>query len=200
MSDTNNKLFEEFPPITTEAWKTKIITDLKGADFDKKLVWKTNEGIAVQPFYREEDLANISYLDVLPNQFPFTRGYVKKDCSWLIRQDVIVTNIAQANKKALEILMKGVTSLGFVMEDSCKWTAADLETLLKDIDLPSVEINFVIGCGKTNILTLFVEYVKKQNINACEVRGSINIGYLNGLSLKGAFCHDSEETCTKSLS
>ena len=40
----DKKLFQEFPPITTEQWKEKIVKDLKGADYDKKLVWKTGEG------------------------------------------------------------------------------------------------------------------------------------------------------------
>ena len=50
------KLFQDFPPISTDTWKEKIIQDLKGADYEKKLVWKTDEGFDVQPFYREEDL------------------------------------------------------------------------------------------------------------------------------------------------
>jgi len=199
MSNKNTKLFEAFPPTSTEDWKSKIVADLKGADFDKKLVWRTNEGIAVQPFYRLEDVEKLSYLDVSPGQFPFTRGTCGCDNSWYIRQDVKVTNPAEANKKALDILCKGVTSLGFSIEDSSKWTASDLATLLKDIHLPSIEVNFSIGCGKTNLLQLFVDYVKASSFDVCEVRGSINIGYLTGLTLTGAYCHDSEATCTKSL-
>ena len=196
----SNKLFEEFPPVSTEDWKNKIVADLKGADFDKKLVWRTNEGLSVQPFYRLEDVEKLSYLDSYPGQFPFTRGTCKCDNSWYIRQDVKVVKIAEANKKALDVLCKGITSLGFVIEDSSKWTASDLSALLKNIDLPSIEINFSVGTGKSNLLNLFVDFVKKSGIDVNQVRGSINIGYLTGLTLKGAFCHDSEATCTKSLS
>ncbi len=42
------QLFKDFPEISTEAWRNKIESDLKGADFEKKLVWKTDEGIPVQ--------------------------------------------------------------------------------------------------------------------------------------------------------
>ena len=42
--NVNEKLFSEFAPNTTQEWKDKVIADLKGADFDKKLVWRTNEG------------------------------------------------------------------------------------------------------------------------------------------------------------
>lgn len=56
MSDVNEKLFSEFPPVSTKDWEAKIAVDLKGADYEKKLIWKTNEGIKVRPYYRAEDL------------------------------------------------------------------------------------------------------------------------------------------------
>ena len=55
----NEKLFSEFPPITTEQWEQKILEDLKGADYAKKLIWKTIEGLNVKPYYRAEDLNNL---------------------------------------------------------------------------------------------------------------------------------------------
>ncbi len=66
MAEKYIKLFEEFPPISSEEWRKKIDTDLKGADFDRKLVWRTNEGFSVQPYYRQEDLEKLGYLDSLP--------------------------------------------------------------------------------------------------------------------------------------
>jgi methylmalonyl-CoA mutase len=49
-------MWEEFPPISTGEWEAAIRADLKGADYDKKLIWHTDEGIAVRPYYRREDL------------------------------------------------------------------------------------------------------------------------------------------------
>ena len=57
------KLFTEFAAPTTQEWLDKIQVDLKGADFQKRLVWRTNEGFNVQPFYRREDLANLKTPD-----------------------------------------------------------------------------------------------------------------------------------------
>ena len=57
MPETKQKqpgLREEFPPVSTAAWEEAIARDLKGADYDKRLVWKTDEGIAVRPYYRAE--------------------------------------------------------------------------------------------------------------------------------------------------
>ena len=46
---TKLNLLADFPAISTQAWKDKIIADLKGADFDKKLVWRTPEGFSPRP-------------------------------------------------------------------------------------------------------------------------------------------------------
>ena len=60
MAESKEKLFDQFPPVSTQEWKEKVVADLKGADFDKKLVWRTNEGFNVNPMYRAEDIANLS--------------------------------------------------------------------------------------------------------------------------------------------
>ena len=57
MADSKEKLFSEFPNVSTEDWMSKITVDLKGADYEKKLVWRTNEGFKVKPFYRQEGLS-----------------------------------------------------------------------------------------------------------------------------------------------
>lgn len=54
MADSKEKLFSDFPAVSTEQWMEKITADLKGADFEKKLVWRTNEGFKVKPFYRQK--------------------------------------------------------------------------------------------------------------------------------------------------
>jgi methylmalonyl-CoA mutase len=50
------KLAEDFPPVPTSEWEAAIRADLAGADYQKKLVWRTPENIAVKPYYRKEDL------------------------------------------------------------------------------------------------------------------------------------------------
>ena len=55
--DRRRHLAETFPPVATTDWKAQIRRDLKGADCEKRLVWKTDEGIAVRPYYRAEDVS-----------------------------------------------------------------------------------------------------------------------------------------------
>ncbi|MDD4190430.1 MAG: methylmalonyl-CoA mutase family protein [Mangrovibacterium sp.] len=159
MAEKYMKLFEEFPSVSGEDWKAKVVADLKGADFDRKLVWRTNEGFAVQPYYRQEDLESVAYLNTLPGEYPYVRGGRKNSNEWLIRQDIIVKDLEAANKKALEVLMRGVTSLGFVFEACKPWTLDELSVLLKDICLEAVEANFITGCHHLNLAERFTEYV-----------------------------------------
>ena len=135
MAENKEKLFDQFPPISTEEWKAKVEADLKGAPFDKKLVWRTNEGFNVQPMYRAEDIADLKTTDSLPGEFPYVRG-TRTENDWLTRQEIIADNAAEANKKALDVLTKGVTSLGFKVKE-----AGDVATLVAGIDLAKVEIN-----------------------------------------------------------
>ncbi len=79
-------VLSEFPPVATQAWMDVVNKDLKGADFNKKLVWQTDEGIAVKPFYRSEDLAGLEYLDASPGAFPFVRGGHPSN-DWEIRDE-----------------------------------------------------------------------------------------------------------------
>ena len=80
----NCKLFSEFAPNTMQEWIDKVTVDLKGADFNKKLVWRTNEGFNVQPMYRLENMQDLKNLDCLPGEFPFVRGNKKDNNDWYV--------------------------------------------------------------------------------------------------------------------
>ncbi|HLN52180.1 MAG TPA: methylmalonyl-CoA mutase family protein [Lentimicrobium sp.] len=128
-----DQLFSEFPPVSTEQWEAKIEQDLKGADYEKKLVWKTTEGFKVKPYYRTEDLeANNSLLKSLPGQFPYLRGTTRGSNQWLIAQDIESSNINEANKIAVDALSRGADAL--TINASKVLTVQDLKSLTEGID------------------------------------------------------------------
>ena len=170
MAEKKEKLFDMFPGVSYEEWRAKVEADLKGADFNKKLVWRTNEGFNVQPMYRAEDIANLKTTESLPGEFPFVRG-TRTNNDWLTRQDIIADCPAKANEVALEVLGKGVQSLGFEVEEP---TAEAVATLLKGIDLAKVEVNFKTCPRKAaDFAKVLVAYVKEQKAEKA-FRGSID--------------------------
>jgi methylmalonyl-CoA mutase len=194
MSENNQKqlLFTEFPPVSTEAWEAVITKDLKGADYDKKLIWKTLEGIAVKPYYRAEDIQGLPHISALPGEFPFVRTTKKTSNEWFIRQDICVKDVAEANKKALEILMKGVTSIGFKIEDGAAFSAENLSALLHNICIGAIEVNFILEKGNQPFFEVLNAYFAKNYTDYVNVYGSLNFDPLGMVVKKGKFCQTAE--------
>lgn len=194
MANTKSeKLFTEFPPVPTEKWEEVITADLKGADYERKLVWKTGEGFNVRPYYRAENLEGIKFLGSQAGEFPYVRGTHAHN-RWRVHQTVSVVCPKEANAEALKILNAGVDSLGFCIA-SADFSAADLDMLLKDICIPAVEITF---CGEkmANVAELVLAKVEKKGIAKEDVRIAFCIDPLvKGLSSKGDFCSPNGEKC-----
>ncbi len=185
MSNIKEKLFTEFTAPTTQEWLDKIQVDLKGADFQKRLVWRTNEGFNVQPFYRREDLKDLKAVDSLPGEFPFVRGNKKDNNLWFVRQDIDAADAKAANAKALDILNKGVDSLGFKIpgkEVSKEFVAELLEGILPQY----VELNFkTCQHHSVELAKLLVDYFKEKNYPLAELKGSINFDPIGKILCKG---------------
>ena len=116
-------LFNDFSPVSAKAWKQKIQLDLKGADYNDTLIWKSLEGIDVKPFYNAEDLESISHT-------------IDATTSWNICETIYAQNEAHANKKAHYALSKGAESLRFIIPNK----ELSIQAILKNIDLTSTPI------------------------------------------------------------
>jgi methylmalonyl-CoA mutase len=189
MTVLKEKLFSEFPPVTTEEWMAKITTDLKGAPFEKKLVWKTGEGFNVNPFYREEDLQGLKTVTSLPGEFPFVRG-TKKDNDWKVRQNIDVTDFKAANVKALDLLQKGVTSLGFHFGGD-EVNAENIATLLEGIYPEYVELNFKTCNHKAaELIDILACYLKGKGVDLEKSYGSVDYNPFKAPLVKGEAVDD----------
>lgn len=184
--DKMDRLFDEFPSVSHAEWKEKIIADLKGQDYDKKLVWNTREGFPVMPFYTAADLHIPAQDDSLPGNFPYRRGNACEN-SWHIRQDIEVKDIREANKKALDVLMKGVTSLGFKMDPGLELTIDDIEKLCENIHADAVELNFVCHRNSLNVIRYVDTLVKKYNRKPEDIHGSVDFDPIGQYVLEGRF-------------
>ena len=194
-------IFQDFPTVSTETWESQIRNDLKGRDYDKTLIWSTNEGIKVHPYYRDENLSGLGFIDTLPGQFPFVRGNHRTGNHWLVRQEIDVTNFAEANHKARTILLKGITSLGFVFKKGMEVNISDIKELCDGIDLEKTEVNFVMTCENPLLVKSLVEFLKAQKADPDKVKGSVSLDPVGDFTLTGKFCTTQKEAfvCVKNV-
>ena len=184
MAELKEKLFSEFAPVSTDEWMAKITADLKGVPFEKKLVWKTGEGFNVNPFYRAEDIEGLKTTESLPGEFPYVRG-TKKDNDWKVRQNIEVCCFKGANEKALDLLTKGVTSLGFIIKGD-EVNEENIATLLEGICPASVELNFnTCNCKAEKLIGILADYFKGKGVDAEKCYGSVNYDAFKKPLVKG---------------
>ncbi len=185
------KLFSQFPPVTTEQWEAAIMADLKGADYQKKLVWRTAEGFNVRPYYRAEDLQGIKYLGKKSGEFPYVRGN-RCNNKWRIHETIRVEDIAEANSLALRAIEAGAESIGF--ELTAELSDSQASTLLAGIDLDAVELVFS-GEGLRPTFDRILAVADSRGADPTKFRAMFVIDpIINHLSLQGAFkCDDDKD-------
>ena len=98
-------MWEEFPPISAAEWEAAIRADLKGGDYDKKLVWHTDEGIAVRPYYRREDL-------------PGTTGQARFTGEWRVAEPAEIPSDAVRGDLLHEQGATAVQEIGYALAES----------------------------------------------------------------------------------
>ena len=197
--DQNKKtgLFTEFPAITTSEWEEKIHDDLKGADYEKRLIWQTLEGLKIRPYYRSEDLENIKHVKTLPNEYPFVRGRKIKGNDWVIREDFEDENPVDANKKALKALGKGTQAIGFNAREISDQTG--LKQLLEGIDISEIAVNFLHSKNYLTLYHHFVSLLQKSAQKAVEAKGSLNFDPLGYFLLYGKFYKTADDNYNESI-
>ena len=166
----SNSLFNEFEPVSLKAWKQKIQVDLKGADYNETLIWKTNEGIDVKPIYHADELTE------LPNISN------SKATTFKICQTVYVSDAKNANLKATEVLSKGAESIKFIVPNK----DISLEHLLNNIDLASIPIHF-------ELQFLDSEFINQLNRINSKAGIHINVDIIGNLAKSGNWYKDLKE-------
>ncbi len=197
MNEKDKRILTEFPPVTTAAWEEQINIDLKGRDYEKSLIWKTNEGFNVRPYYRAESIKGLDFPESIPGQFPYVRGKSSAGNYWQVRQDITVTDFVSANLKALDVLEKGVTSLGFVFKGCVQVSVADLKSMVKGIHLEAVEINFVLSCKHKLFFETLMALLIELKPDPSDLNISLNHDPIGRFCLRGKLCHGEAEAFEK---
>ena len=177
MNDKNKSLFAEFNPVTKQEWMEKVGIDLKGADFDKKLVWKNLSKIKIQPFYNAEDKQ-----DYIQN--------TGENSQSLINYRSIAVNTAESgNKLALKAVEEGINGILFTIDKNIS-----VAKLVEGIDLNKIAVSFILRTDAVEIVSDFLGFVKEQRIVNENLKGFIDLEIISDYLTHGNIVENQLDT------
>lgn len=165
-------MFDEFDPVSAKAWKQKIQVDLKGADYNETLIWKSPEGINVKPFYHSEDVEGV---------IPSASGPPKK---WYITQSLYARDSNLANQKAIEVLERGAECLLITIPSE----TILISDLLANIDLEKVPIHLRFTFLSAKYLKSLIDYIGEK-----KAKIFLNLDVIGNLARTGNWYHSMDK-------
>jgi methylmalonyl-CoA mutase len=140
----------DFAPVPTSEWEAAILKDLKGGDYEKKLVWRTDEGIGVRPYYRRENLEGLKgQLAAGPGQFPYVRGSGK---AWESRQCCTYSMDAIRADHLHDTGAHAVQELGWALAEGVE--RMNNLTASMTVDEAAAKIEFVYAVGSSYFMEI----------------------------------------------
>lgn len=139
---TAPSLAADFPPADEDAWLAQVDKVLRGKPFES-LLSRTDDGITVAPLYTRAAAPGALDEAGFPGADPFTRGAhaaPRPHGAWDIRSRVDHPDPTEANRRALQDLERGVTSL------TVRWdSGTDLAAVLDGVHLELAPIHLDAG-------------------------------------------------------
>lgn len=145
------KLFPEFEPVSSKQWKQQIQFELKGADYNETLVWKSPEGIHVKPFYHADEAIQPAAVSTQARQFK-------------IGQAVFVHDLDKTIARSLDHIARGTECLCFTITDP----QTDVSKLLQSLPLEQISVQLELSF-------LSESFVQKINALAVHHPGKISV-------------------------
>lgn len=178
-------------------WRKTVEAELKGVPFEKKLVTRTPEGIALQPLYTRADLSDLRTVNQVPGQAPFLRGVRAegyKKTSWEVAQEIVAETPAEFNRRLLADLMVGQNSVVLPSTASC-WRKEDLAAALKDVALEAIPVHLAAGVRAGYVAEPFLDLVKSRGLAAAKLAGSVTVDPFAGWLRCGSLIASLDELC-----
>lgn len=203
------ELAGDFPAPKPEAWRAAVEKELKGEDFDKKMVWRTDEGIAVQPMYTREALAAAPLARTLPGLAPFARGTQPLHGvlpTWQVRQDCLLASPEEVNSALRDGIARGQTALGIRLDNAsrqgfdgdapeardlagtsgCTLSSINgLRIALQDIDLDKYPVTIRTGAAALPVLAMMLALADERGTSRRVLTGSVECDPVRELAKAG---------------
>jgi methylmalonyl-CoA mutase len=202
-------LLADFDPPTMDQWRDLVNQDLKGADFDKRLVWQSVDGVTVQPMYVGKDIEGLWHRDSLPGKAPYVRGTQPLSgvlpC-WQIRQDCLLASPEEVNAAVRDGLARGQTAVGIRLDNAARkgidgddprareltgqggCTISSINGLriaLQDIDFNRYPVTIRTGTASLPILAMLIALADERGINRRILTGGVECDPIRELAKSG---------------
>ncbi|MBS0232841.1 MAG: methylmalonyl-CoA mutase small subunit [Proteobacteria bacterium] len=194
-------LAQDFPAASLSEWRALVEKALKGADFEKRLVTRTTDGIKIDPLYTRSD-ALASVVNALPGKAPFTRGMkaARDGLGWDIRTFHIESDPKAANAAILEDLEGGVTSIGLQIGGiGLPPTREALSAALAGVLLDVCPIILVAGENVFDASLALVAEWDAQRIKQSDRQGSFGSDPLGTLAMTGRLSEPVETALARAV-
>jgi methylmalonyl-CoA mutase len=193
-------------------WRKLAAAELRGRA-PETLTWNTLEGIAVQPLYTQEDVADLPHLGSIPGEAPFTRG-VKATMyagrPWTIRQYAGFSTAEESNafyRRNLAAGQQGVsvafdlaTHRGYdsdhprVEGDVGKAGVAidsveDMKILFDGIPLDKVSVSMTMNGAVIPVLASFIVAGEEQGHDKALLSGTIQNDILKEFMVRNTYIY-----------
>ena len=197
---------------TIKEWADLAKKELKGKESDT-LVWRTPEGIDIQPLYSEKDLEGLTHLGGLPGIEPFLRGpkatmYAGRP--WTIRQYAGFSTAKESNEFYKRNLAAGQMGLSVAfdlathrgydsdhprvsgdvgMSGVAIDSVEDMKLLFDQIPLNKMSVSMTMNGAVLPILANFVVAAEEQGVKEEELRGTIQNDILKEFMVRNTYIY-----------
>jgi methylmalonyl-CoA mutase len=179
-----------FDPPSREAWLALVGKVLKGAEFDRRLVAKTLDGLAIQPLYTRAD--------TLAEAAPVSRsGWYPG--GWDVRQRHLEPDPAAANTAILEDLAGGATSVVLQVlapgQGGLSYSPAAFGAALRGVALKGTAVALDARENTLDAAGSLIEIWRTAGIGENERRGAFNYDPLGVLAETGTLYYPAARSC-----
>ena len=179
------------------AWRKQVEGELKGVPFEKKLLTRTPEGIALRPLYTRADVGKVPHLAVQPGEAPYLRGFHPPAPAtgrrWECSQEICAQRPYEYNRALLADLMTGQDSVALMPDLATRagmdpdeapaelageggvslLDADDVSAALRGVDLAAVPLHVNAGAEPLALAALVLEEARARGVPATQLRGSL---------------------------
>ncbi len=201
-----------FKKVTKEEWKELAKKELKGKEAEE-LIWKSPEGIDIEPLYTAEDLEKLEYVDTFPGFPPFIRGpkatmYAGRP--WTIRQYAGFSTAEESNafykrnlaqgQQGLSVAFDLATHRGYdsdhprVVGDVGKAGVAidsveDMKILFDGIPLDKVSVSMTMNGAVLPIMAGYIVAAEEQGVSQDKLAGTIQNDILKEFMVRNTYIY-----------